>query len=52
MSIHGKKKEGTRELPSALVRAVVVAAVAPRNLVESKFPAILGYGYGREAPAA
>ena len=33
---HGKK-EGTRELSSALVRAVV----APRNLVESKFPAIL-----------
>ena len=32
-----EKKEGTRELSSALVRAVV----APRNLVESKFPAIL-----------
>ena len=32
-----EKKEGTRELPSALVRAVV----APWDLAVSKFPAIL-----------
>ena len=32
-----EKKEGTRKLPSALVRAVV----APWDLAVSKFPAIL-----------